>query len=79
METRNQRLIRQILNEEVALTDTSLRAQAMRRARKDDVPRTMTPFEWEQWQAENGVPETLRRPRGGDDNDKSWLARLFRR
>ena len=49
--------IREILGETEARADTSLRRQSLRRATNRQPPRTLTPFEWEQWYAENGVPE----------------------
>jgi hypothetical protein len=37
--------------------DNSLRGNALRRAMSQKVPRTLTPYEWELWYAEHGVPE----------------------
>ena len=39
-------------------SDNSLRGKSMQRALKSDVPKTLTAFEWEQWYAEHGVPES---------------------
>ncbi len=62
-ETRNQKRIREILDEAPAEEDHSLQAQALKRADPEHVPRTMTPWEWEQWYAEHGVPpEHQQRP-----------------
>ena len=36
--------------------DVSLRGQALRRAVQAELPKTLTPYEWEQWYAEHGVP-----------------------
>ena len=44
-------------NESSKEIDNSLRGKSMRRAMKKTVPNTLTPYEWEQWYAENGVPE----------------------
>lgn len=41
--------------------DNSLRGKAMRRALRQQVPKTLTPHEWEQWYAEHGMPEAHRR------------------
>ncbi|MDH4041625.1 MAG: hypothetical protein OEW92_11550 [Gammaproteobacteria bacterium] len=48
--------IAQLLGEEEARSDTSLRAKSLRRATTDSVPRTLTPYEWEQWYAQHGIP-----------------------
>lgn len=77
METRNQRLIRELLEEREEPSDTSLRAQSLRRAKANEPPRTMTPFEWEQWYAEHGVPEGHRRRQR--EPRRPWWRRLFRR
>jgi len=77
METRNQRLIRELLEEREEPSDTSLRAQSLRRAKANEPPRTMTPFEWEQWYAEQGVPEGHREARRGPR--RSLWQRLFQR
>lgn len=39
--------------------DSSLDAKAYERAMSGKVPRTMTPWEWEQWYAEHGKPESF--------------------
>jgi hypothetical protein len=41
--------------------DTSLRGKSLERALNGDVPRTLTPHEWEAWYAEHGVPDAHRR------------------
>lgn len=38
--------------------DTSLRSKALRRALEHDLPKTLTPHEWEQWYADHGVPQS---------------------
>jgi hypothetical protein len=40
--------------------DNSLRGKALAQARGKQPPRTLTPHEWEQWYAENGVPDSHR-------------------
>jgi hypothetical protein len=37
-------------------TDNSLRGKALQRALQKTTPKTLTPYEWEQWYAEYGVP-----------------------
>jgi len=78
METRNQRLIRELLDEREEPSDTSLRAQSLRRAQSEEPPRTLTPFEWEQWYAEHGVPESHRRG-APPPRRRPWWRRLLGR
>ncbi len=40
----------------------SLRDKALERALGGSVPKTLTPWEWEQWYAEHGQPEEHKRP-----------------
>lgn len=51
--------------------DISLRGQAMRRAMQTELPKTLTPFEWEQWYAKHGVPDAHRKVRTAQ-NRKPW-------
>jgi hypothetical protein len=48
------------LKKEGAKIDVSLRGQAMRRALEEKVPKTLTPYEWEEWYALHGVPKVHR-------------------
>lgn len=41
-------------------TDRSLRGQALRRATVNTPPRTLTAWEWKEWYAQHGVPDTHR-------------------
>ena len=50
--------IRRLLGEKDELTDHGLGAKSLRRAVSGDVPTTLTPYEWEQWYAEHGVPDS---------------------
>ncbi len=52
--------------------DNSLRGAALRRATRKSVPKTLTPYEWEQWYAKNGVPPEHRKSVG-------WIKRLLSR
>ena len=62
METRSQKLIREILNEKSPETDHSLGSAAFERAMSGERPRTLTAHEWEQWYAESGEkPQHLKR------------------
>jgi hypothetical protein len=49
--------IRRLLGEKEESTDHGLGAKSLRRALSGDVPKTLTPYEWEQWYADHGVPE----------------------
>ncbi|MEE4147191.1 MAG: hypothetical protein V2I26_20470 [Halieaceae bacterium] len=73
----NHRHIAHILGDAQPAADTSLRAQSLARATSADVPRTLTPFEWEQWYEQHGVPEEhQQRPR---TTAPSWWRRFFRK
>lgn len=39
-------------------SDNSLRGKALMRALQNTTPKTLTPYEWEQWYAKNGVPQS---------------------
>lgn len=52
--------------------DNSLRGNAMRRALQQKVPRTLTPYEWQLWYAENGVPQEHLRA-------ENWVTRQWRK
>ena len=88
METRQQRLIREALEHDTKLSDdadpppkTSLQDKSLEHTDPDYLPRTLTPFEWEEFYAEHGVPREHRRQRARDGNPKkrSFLRRLLRR
>ena len=71
-ETRQQKRIRQILNQAEEAKDTSLRGHALKRATENDVPRTLTAWEWEQWYIENGKPEAHRPPESKSSSQPWW-------
>ena len=50
--------IRKILKEQDKHADTSLRGKSLQRALGQQVPKTLTPHEWERWYVEHGVPES---------------------
>jgi hypothetical protein len=50
-------ILERYLKKSAQSSDTSLRANALRRALGDAIPKTLTPYEWEEWYAEHGVPE----------------------
>ena len=39
-------------------SDNSLRGKSLQRALQADPPKTLTAYEWEQWYAEHGIPES---------------------
>ncbi len=49
--------IRRMLGEAGSPTDHTLRAKSLNRAMKVTVPTTLTPYEWEQWYAQHGIPD----------------------
>lgn len=55
---RHQKRIGEILEEREEKSDHSLRKKALDRAMDETVPKTLTPWEWQEWYAEHGVPET---------------------
>jgi hypothetical protein len=69
--------IAKLLGKEQATSDTSLRAQSLKRATTGEVPHTLTPHEWEQWYAEHGVPESHTKKELKPAI--SWWRTLFRR
>lgn len=50
--------IARLLKEKEETSDHSLRSQSLDRAVKMKVPATLTPYEWQQWYAEHGIPES---------------------
>lgn len=71
---RNKQLIEKLLAEEESPSDHSLQAKALKRAVNGEVPRTLTPWEWEQWYSDNGVPQTHRNT---DTRQKPWWRRWW--
>ena len=60
METRQQRLIRRALESDEKRGSTSpnasLQDKAVQHTDKNYVPRTLTPYEWEEYYEQHGVP-----------------------
>lgn len=54
MKTRTQQIIENVLDDYSKPSDNSLQAKAMRRALSGATPRTLTPWEWEEWYAAHG-------------------------
>ena len=69
------RRIRELTGAREEQNDVSLRGNALRRALGDKPPKTLTPFEWEQWYAEHGVPEEHLQM-DGNTPDVAWWRRL---
>ena len=88
METRQQRLIREALERDSKKNDreeeapkASLQDKSLEHTDPDYLPRTLTPFEWEAFYEEHGVPpEHRRRARPETPRKKrGLLRRLLRR
>ncbi len=80
METRQQRLIREILEADSPRTNTeeqahSLKQQAWDRAFSGVPPKTLTAWEWQEWYASQGIPET--HSRTAHDITEQWPAWLI--
>ena len=74
-----QDLIDKLLDGEGEEGDHSLREQSLKRALGKEPPRTLTPWEWEQYYAEHGVPASHRPDKAADGDGKRsrWWHRLF--
>jgi hypothetical protein len=80
MAHRQQELIDRLLGEETTERDHSLQKQALDRALEKTVPKTLTPWEWEQYYRDNGVPESHKRSASQRPTPKkrqAWWRRLF--
>ncbi len=58
MAHRQQKLIDELLGEREAEADHSLQKQALERATGNKIPTTLTPWEWQEYYAAHGVPES---------------------
>jgi hypothetical protein len=65
--------IDKIVGDQRVGNDLSLRGKALARALKNEAPRTMTAWEWEEWYAQYGVPTEHRKSETG-----GWWQRVFR-
>ena len=75
--TRRDELIQDLIGDDEAPRDHSLRGQSLARATEPRVPRTLTPDEWADWYAAHGVPDAHRRPQQQDAGKRaSWMQRL---
>ena len=88
METRQQRLIREALERDSKKSDqeeeapkASLQDISLEHTEPDYLPRTLTPFEWEEFYEEHGVPPEHRRhaPSKTKEKKRGLLQRLFGR
>lgn len=78
MAHRHQDLIDRINDEKQEPTDNSLQQKALERATGGKVPTTLTPWEWQEWYAEHGVPES-HKPSEAEAPRRSWWQRLLGR
>ena len=49
--------------------DNTLQGNALRRAQSDEVPNTLTPWEWEEWYREHGMPQSFTGKEAPSDTD----------
>jgi hypothetical protein len=83
METRQQRLIREALGHrsrreehEDEAPNASLQDKSLEHTDPDYLPKTLTPFEWEEFYEEHGVPPAHRgRAKSERDSSKRGLLR----
>lgn len=68
--------IDRLLEKDEGSADNSLRAKSLQRATEGNLPTTLTPYEWEQWYAEHGVPETHQKhePKRPSPWWKNWFS-----
>ncbi|MEH6518264.1 MAG: hypothetical protein V7742_16435 [Halioglobus sp.] len=71
--------IKRLLGDKDESSDTSLRAKTLERALEEKIPTTLTPYEWQQWYAEHGVPDSHSRANPGNVNRLPWWRRWFRK
>jgi len=54
----------------------SLQAKSLDRALNNTVPKTLTPYEWEEWYSKHGVPDTHREPQAPERF--GWIGRWLK-
>lgn len=69
--------IEQLLGDDKDTADNSLRGKSLQRAMSDRVPTTLTPYEWEQWYLEHGIPDSHKAIE--QEHQTSWWRRLWPR
>ncbi len=82
MAHRQQQLIDKLVGEDKEERDHSLQQKALERATGNKLPTTLTPWEWQEYYAEHGVPESHKQPAKSDlqpEPKSSWWRRLLRR
>lgn len=88
MATQKDRLIADLVGDsnDKEEIDKSLKARAYQRATEQTLPKTMTPWEWEEWYAMHGTPEehlsaTPNEPPENKQDEETaplpWWRRLF--
>jgi hypothetical protein len=76
---RHQQRIDELLEEREEQSDHSLRKKALDRAMCETVPRTLTPWEWQEWYAEHGVPEAHSNSKTNSDEHEAPAKPWWRR
>lgn len=74
--TRRDKLVQDLLGDDEAPRDHSLRGKSLARATEAQVPKTLTPDEWADWYSEHGVPESHRRSAPAVSENRSMRVRL---
>ncbi|MEH6518259.1 MAG: hypothetical protein V7742_16410 [Halioglobus sp.] len=67
--------IKRLLGDKDESSDTSLRAKTLERALEEKIPTTLTPYEWQQWYAEHGVPDSHLSANPDKPSRPSWWRR----
>jgi len=57
-----EKILELVKTEKEPQKDLSLQAKARKRAMESIVPRTLTPWEWQEWYERHGVPESHSSP-----------------
>lgn len=81
MAHRQQQLIDELVGNDQEERDHSLRQKALERATDDKVPTTLTPWEWQEYYAEHGIPDSHKQPARADsqaERKASWWRRLLK-
>jgi hypothetical protein len=75
----HERIKRLLGEQDESSADTSLRAKTLERALEDKIPTTLTPYEWQEWYAEHGVPKSHLPAHSDKPSRTSWWRRWFKK
>ena len=68
----NHEKLQPLLGAKEQSNDHSLRANSLSRAISGEIPKALTPYEWEQWYAEHGVPHSHLAPPAAQRSNSWW-------